>query len=93
MSHLREIQKKCTIAYGDNSSSIKLSKNPIMLARCKHINVRYHFFRNLTKQGVIEMVHCSSQNHITDIMTMSLKLETFCKIREKLGIVDVSGLD
>jgi len=39
------------------------------------------------------MVHCSSQNHITDIMTMSLKLETFCKIREKLGIVDVSGLD
>ncbi|GAU47154.1 hypothetical protein TSUD_287370 [Trifolium subterraneum] len=31
----------------DNSSSIKLSKNPVMHGRCKHIDVRYHFLRDL----------------------------------------------
>ncbi|PNX80439.1 copia-type polyprotein [Trifolium pratense] len=37
--------QKCTVIKCDNSSSIKLSKNPVMHGRCKHIDVRYHFLR------------------------------------------------
>ena len=40
----------------DNSSTIKLSKNPIMHGRSKHIDVRFQFLRNLTKDGTIELI-------------------------------------
>jgi hypothetical protein len=74
----------------DNSSSIKLSKNPILHGRCKHIDVRFHFLRDLTRDGIVELVHCRSQDQLADLMTKPLKLETYCKLREKLGITGLS---
>ena len=50
----------CTTMMCDNSSTIKLSKNLVMHGRSKHIDVRFHFLRNLTKEGTIELVHCGS---------------------------------
>lgn len=46
----------------DNCSTIKLSKNPVMQMRSKHIDVRFHFLRDLTRDGVIELVHCGTCN-------------------------------
>ncbi|PNX86633.1 hypothetical protein L195_g042713, partial [Trifolium pratense] len=43
-------EKSCITIYCDNSSSIKLSKNPVMHGRSKHIDVRFHFLRDLTKE-------------------------------------------
>ena len=37
----------------DSSSAIKLSKNPVMHGRTKHIDVRFHFLRELTKDGSV----------------------------------------
>jgi hypothetical protein len=70
----------------DNSSTIKLSKNPVMHGRCKHIDVRFHFLRNLTRDGIVELVHCNTQDQLADVMTKPLKLEAFCKIRKSLGM-------
>uniref|UniRef100_A0A2N9FY74 Integrase catalytic domain-containing protein n=1 Tax=Fagus sylvatica TaxID=28930 RepID=A0A2N9FY74_FAGSY len=39
-------QGKCTTVLCDNSSTIKLSKNPVMHGRSKHIDVRFHFLRD-----------------------------------------------
>ncbi|PNX94834.1 hypothetical protein L195_g018015 [Trifolium pratense] len=58
-------------------SSIKLLKNPIMHGRCKHIDARYHFLRDLTKDGIIELVQCKSEEQTADILTKPLKLEAF----------------
>jgi len=87
---LNEDQKKATTIHCDNSSSIKLSKNPVIHGRCKHIDVRFHFLRDLAKDGIIELKHCNSQDQLADIMTKPLKLETICNLRTKLGIVDGS---
>ncbi|MCI23952.1 copia-type polyprotein [Trifolium medium] len=85
--------QKCTVINCDNSSSIKLSKNPVMHGRCKHIDVRYHFLRDLTKEGVVKLNHCSSIEQVADIMTKPLKLETFCNLRDKLGVCDIHSLE
>jgi hypothetical protein len=85
-------QKAGTVIFCDNSSSIKLSKNPILHGRCKHIDVRYHFLRDLNKDGVIELSFCKSQDQLADIMTKALKLETFCKLREGLGVCDLNDI-
>ncbi|GAU51565.1 hypothetical protein TSUD_244720 [Trifolium subterraneum] len=49
LDHLDIKQTGCIVINCDNSSSIKLSKNPIVLGRCKHVDFRYHFLRYLIK--------------------------------------------
>jgi hypothetical protein len=91
LDFLKQKQQDCTIIYCDNSSSIKLSKNPVMHGRCKHIDVRFHFLRNLTKDGIVELVHCKTDEQLADLFTKPLKLESFCKLREGLGMVDCNN--
>lgn len=51
-----------TVIYCDNSSAIKLSKNLILHGRSKHIDVRYHFLRDLTNEGIIDLVYCRGED-------------------------------
>jgi hypothetical protein len=81
------IQASSTLIYCDNSFSIKLSKNPILHSWCKHIDVRFHFLRDLTKDGVVELKHCRSQDQLAYLMTKPLKLEAFCKLRDRLRML------
>jgi hypothetical protein len=83
----------CTQVKCDNSSTIKLSKNSVMHGRSKHIDVRYHFLRNLTREGTIALVHCGSQDQVADLMTKPLKLDAFLKLRELLGVREVSDVN
>jgi hypothetical protein len=39
------------------------------------------------------MVHCKTDNQLANILTKPLKLESFCKLREGLGIIDISCLN
>lgn len=75
-------QKGKTVLLCDNSSTIKLSKNAILHGRSKHIQVRYHFIREL----VIELEYCSTQDQVADIMTKPVKLEVFEKLRGYMGV-------
>jgi hypothetical protein len=82
LEKLKHIQTKSIIVYCDNNSAIKLSKNPVMYGRrSKHIDVRFHFLRELTKAGTIKMIHCGTQDQIADGMTKPLKLNVFLKLR------------
>lgn len=85
--------RKSTTIYCDNSSTIKLSKNPVMHGRSKHIDVRFHFLRELTKDEVVGLVQCSSQEQVADIMTKPLKLDVFQNLRELLGVYPLMDIN
>lgn len=75
---------KCThqcplMLFCDKSSAIKLSKYPILYGRSKHIDVRFHFLRNLAKEGAVELCYCKSDEKIADIFTKPLKAHSFLK--------------
>ncbi|CAI0429631.1 unnamed protein product [Linum tenue] len=77
----------------DNSSAIKLSKNPVMHGRSKHIDVRFHFLRELARNGTIELEHCGTGEQIEDIMTKPIKLETFQLLCSRLCLVNGTELE
>jgi hypothetical protein len=79
--------------YCNNSSIIKLSKNSVIHGRSKHIDVRFHFLRDLTKDGTLELAHCNSHNQIADIMTKPLKFEAFEKLRGLLEMCFLSDIN
>ncbi|XP_019094804.1 PREDICTED: putative F-box protein At1g20795 [Camelina sativa] len=80
-----------TVIRCDNTSAIKLSKNPVFHGRCKHIGVRFHFLRELVRDGVIRLEHCGSQEQVADIFTKPLKREAFESLRSKLGICSAAS--
>ncbi|RVW39030.1 Retrovirus-related Pol polyprotein from transposon TNT 1-94 [Vitis vinifera] len=86
LGKLDQNQSKSCVIQCDSSSAIKLSKNPVMHGRNKHIDVRFHFLRDLTKDGSMELVYCDTQEQLVDIMTKPLKLNTFVKLRGQLGV-------
>ena len=90
LEKLRVEEKIGTVIMCDNSSTIQLSKNPLFHGKSKHIDVRFHFLRDLVNDGVVELSYCNSQDQIADIMTKLLKLEQFEKLRDMLGVTEVT---
>ena len=89
---------KCTqqgplMLFCDNSSAIKLSKNPVLHGRSKHIDVRFHFLRDLAKEGVVELCYCKSGEQIADIFTKPLKVDSFLKLRALLGMCSIEEIN
>jgi hypothetical protein len=93
LEKLNHKQEGCTILTCDNSSTIKLSRNHIMHRRSKHIDVRFHFLRDLTRDRVIELVHWGSQDQVADLLTKPIKLQTFENLREQLGVCVMPGVN
>lgn len=87
------VHDKATVIYCDNSSTIKLSKNSVMHGRSKHIDVRFHFLRELVQDGTIKLVHCGTKEQIADLMTKPLQLDAFLKLRNRLGVCKAEELN
>ncbi|PNX65921.1 hypothetical protein L195_g062835, partial [Trifolium pratense] len=51
-----------------------------MHGRCKHIDIRFDFLRNLVKEETMELIHCKSEDQLADLLTKPLKLESFLKL-------------
>lgn len=86
LKEIGEGQEGSTILYCDSGSTIKLSKNPILHGRNKHIHVKYHFLRDLVNDGTIRIEYCPTQDQLADGMTKTLKLETFEKFWKRIGV-------
>ncbi|KAJ4710246.1 Retrovirus-related Pol polyprotein from transposon TNT 1-94 [Melia azedarach] len=86
-------ESKCTTIRCDNSSTIKLSKNPLLHGRSKHIDVRFHFLCDLTREGTIELLYCGTEDQLADVMTKSLTLDAFQRFRSQLGVYQVPELN
>ena len=41
------------VVYCDNSSAIDITKNPIQHFKTKHIEIRYHFIRDLVERKIV----------------------------------------
>lgn len=81
------------VIFCDNSSTIKLSKNPVLHGKSKHIDVRFHFLRDLVNEEAVQLKFCGTQQQVADIFTKPLKLEAFQEFRKKLGVCDESEVN
>ena len=68
----------------------KLVENPVYHRRTKHIDVKYHYTRDLVKKDVIEVAHVCSALQLADIFTKPLTKEKFEKNRKLLNVTGVS---
>jgi hypothetical protein len=69
----------------DNSGCIQVANNP-ETKRSKHIDVKFHFIRELIFNGKLELQKISSEDQIADIFTKALGRLLFQKHRDSLSL-------
>lgn len=69
---------------------MSLAQNPVFHARTKHVEVEYHFVRDLIKAGKINLEYVATQDNPADILTKALGTELHEKHVRSLGLGDSS---
>ncbi len=77
----------------DNQSSVKLTKNLILHAKTKHIEVQYHFIRENILSEEIELTHVSTNEQLVDIFTNPFGRIKFESMRSRLQIQSLEELN
>ncbi|XP_022867831.1 uncharacterized protein LOC111387502 [Olea europaea var. sylvestris] len=70
----------------DNKSAIFLSSNPISHKRAKHVELDYHFLRELVVMGKLRTQYVPSHLQVADIFTKSVPRPLFELFRSKLHV-------
>ena len=70
--------------FEDNKGAIDLAKNPLSSSNSKHIDVRYHFLRELVGTGDLSVKYLRTDDPHADILTKAIGKESFDKHRNFL---------
>ncbi|CAA7061742.1 unnamed protein product [Microthlaspi erraticum] len=70
----------------DSQSAIALAKNAVHHERTKHIDVKFHFIRDLISKGKIRVLKIATEYNLADIFTKVLPVGKFQEALELLRI-------
>ncbi len=70
--------------YSDNQGYIALVENPENHARSKHIDVQYHYTRQLIEYRKVTLTYYLIERMLADILTKPLGLRAFSACAQKL---------
>ena len=72
--------------FHDNTSAINLSKNPVLHSKSKHIEIRYHFIRDLVDEKTVYLEFINTDNQKVDIFTKPLDGPRFESLHKTIGV-------
>ena len=80
------IKQDCVDLAWDSQSVIHLAKNQVHHARTKHIDIRYHFMRDVVEEGDIYLMKVHTNDNPADMLT---KVVTGSKFQHWLDLLNI----
>jgi len=71
---------------GDNQGSIFIASNPVTERRSKHIDIRYHYVREVISRKYARVFFINSDQNPADMFTKNLGSVKFLKYRGELRL-------
>jgi hypothetical protein len=81
------LEMRATAILCDNKKCIKMIENHVFHNMSKHIEIRYHFIRDMVQRGALKIQYISTDEHVADMLNKPLSHVKFQHFRDKLGIV------
>ena len=60
LSELFDLPLEATGIFCDDQSCVKLSENPVFHDRSKHIEIKYHYIRDMVQRGVVKLLYVAT---------------------------------
>ena len=76
-----------TCIFYDNQSCVKLSENPVFHDKSKHINIKYHYIRDMVQRGAVKLQYVVMEEQIADVLTKPLARLKFKYFRENIFVL------
>jgi hypothetical protein len=80
------------VIHCDNQSYVKLSKNHVFHDKSKHIEIKYHYIRDMVQRKAVHVQYLSTHEQVADVFTKPLSRTKFEYFHERLGLVDNASL-
>ena len=74
------------VVFCDSQSAIDLSKNSMYHSRTKHIDVRYHWIREVMEKQFLQLRKIHTDKNLSDMMTKVVTKEKFELCRDLAGM-------
>jgi hypothetical protein len=88
LTYLFDHEMDPTIIHYDNQSCVKLSDNPVFYDRSKHIEIKYHYIKDMVQRKAVHVQYLPKHEQIADMFTKPLAKTKFEYFRERLGLVE-----
>ena len=86
VSEIRRDERKPVVINCDNQGSIALSKDNKYHSWTKHIDIWYHFIREVVEDSKIEVNYNPTEENVSDIFTKPLAKSKFGAFVRMLGL-------
>ncbi|XP_065619112.1 secreted RxLR effector protein 161-like [Quercus suber] len=84
--HDYAISQDTMCVFCDNTSAVNLSKNLVQHSKSKHIEIRYHFIRDLVEDKIVCLEFINTDNQKADIFTKLLDGPRFESLRKTIDV-------
>ena len=71
---------------GDNQGSIFIASNPVTEKRSKHIDIRYHYIREVVERKFAEIFYIDGDKNPADLLTKNLGSVKFQLFQPEYGL-------
>ena len=68
---------------------MNLLENPVFHDKSKHIEIKYHYIRDMVQRAAMKLQYIATDEQITDVLTKPLVRVKFEYFREKLGVLHI----
>ena len=66
-----------------------MSENPVFHDKSKHIEIKYHYIRDMVQTGAMKLLYVATEEQIADVLTKPLARLKFEYFRERLGVLQI----
>ena len=85
-SHIGVLQDSPIAVFTNNQSVCALAYSSAFHGRTKHIEVHYHFFRELVKSQFIDLAYCPTQDNLVDLFTKTLPRQAIDQLLGRFNV-------
>jgi hypothetical protein len=87
LTGLFDLELEETCIFCDNQSCINMTENPVFHDKSKHIEIKYHYIRDLVHKGAVKLQYVATDDQVDDVLTKPLSRVKFEYFTDKIGVV------
>ena len=83
------VELDMTCVFCDNHNCVKLFKNLMFHDNLNHIEILYHYIKDMVQRGAVKLQYVATNEQIVDVFTKPLARVKFEYFRDKLGVLRI----